>query len=111
MRNANLPFDHLLAELVAFPLASEAALTNPVVGLDPALTDGTGQLWRVAERELIAAFPAVSLDELVALRDLCWFGGADASRRSLADHLRLASAKVLAGPGHRLPALPDHPST
>lgn len=108
MRNANLPFDHLLSELVAFPLTSEAALTNPITHLDRGMSGGTGPLWRAAERELITAFPAISLDELVALRDLCWFGGGS-DTRSLAEHLRTASSRVLAGSRHRFPARPDHP--
>src|SRR5262249_28644920 len=70
---APLPFDHLFAELAAFPLASEAALVNPLTHLDPAMTTATARLWRAAERELLAAAPGVSLDDLVALRDGCWF--------------------------------------
>lgn len=97
-RAARLPFDHLLAELAAFPLASETALHNPVTHLDPGMSGGTGELWRAAERELIASAPGVSLDELVAMRDLCWFNGSDAAR-SLAAHLRATTSGLLRASG------------
>lgn len=74
-RAAFLPFDHLAAELLAFPLGSEAALANPVVALDPAMNDpATVELWEAAERALLSASPALSLDELVSMRDDLWFG-------------------------------------
>jgi hypothetical protein len=117
-RTAFLPFDHLAAELVAFPLWSEAALSKPVTHLDPKMTSSTKHLWRAAERELIASAPAVSLDELIAMRDDYWFGEFDGSGRRLDPrarrdlprplhcHLRIAAqrhlAEVRSGIGSRL---------
>ncbi|RYD84657.1 MAG: hypothetical protein EOP84_04900 [Verrucomicrobiaceae bacterium] len=73
-RNTAIPWHHTIAELVAFPLASEAALGQSVVALDPQLDqEETWRLWRAAERELIAASPSFSIDELVGLRDELWF--------------------------------------
>ena len=86
-RTARLPFDHLFAELTAFPLASESALVNPLTHLDPAMSSATRALWRAAERELLVAAPAVSLDEIIAMRDGCWFDRSQAAR-SLQEHLR-----------------------
>ncbi|RYZ40611.1 MAG: hypothetical protein EOO71_15325 [Myxococcaceae bacterium] len=77
-RNAAIPWHHIIAELVAFPLASEAALGQSVISLDPRLEqEETWRLWRAAERELIAASPSFSIDELVGLRDALWFKGDD----------------------------------
>ncbi|MEV0614082.1 hypothetical protein AB0I81_12230 [Nonomuraea sp. NPDC050404] len=87
-RTASLPFDHLLAELTAFPIVSEAALTNPITHLDPNMDPATAGLWRAAEAELLSAAPAMSLDELVAMRDGAWFGGFNNGPRSLQKHLR-----------------------
>lgn len=70
-RIAVIPLSQLRAEIVAFPLASEAAF---VAGLTKLTSDGAPQLWRAAERELLRASPAVSFDELVAMRDDLWFG-------------------------------------
>ena len=72
-RTALLPFDHLAAELVAFPLSSETALRWAVTRLDPELQGRTARLWRAAEREMVASAPGMTLDELTALRDQCWF--------------------------------------
>jgi hypothetical protein len=119
-RTAVLPFDHLAAELVAFPLCSEAALTMAVTHLDPTLDADTGRLWRAAERDLVTSSPGMSLDELTAMRDDCWFAGlgrggdprqrpprplhhhlADAARRPLAvlePALRAVAPPVVRGP-------------
>lgn len=89
-RTTLLPFDHLRAELTAFPLASEAALTNPVTHLDPDPDphDPVVALWRSAEKELLPAAPGVALDDLTAMRDSCWFGDGRRTRRSLQSFLR-----------------------
>lgn len=82
-RGASLPFDHLFAEVAAFPLASEAALTDPVTHLEPgmnrdtAMGPATARLWRAAERELLLQAPGVSVTDLVMIRDRCWFGEHD----------------------------------
>ena len=86
-RTVRLPFDHLVAELAAFPLGSEAALKTPLTDLDPNLTGSTGLLWRAAERELLNAAPGISLDELTALRDRSWFNGDDNNPVPLGKHL------------------------
>jgi hypothetical protein len=108
-RTAYLPFDHLFAELAAFPLASESALANPLTHLDPAMTTATGRLWRAAERELLGAAPGVSLDDLVALRDGIWFAEDGAGPRPLQAFLRQVALRHLdylgagVGPGRPPP--------
>jgi len=106
-RSAHLPFDHLFAELAAFPLASESALVNPLTCLDPAMTPATARLWRAAERELLTAAPGLSLDDLVALRDGCWFAGDGDRSRPLQVFLRHVALLYLddlgAGVGPRRP--------
>jgi len=89
-RTTLLPFDHLRAELTAFPLASEAALANPVTHLhpDPDPDDPVVTLWRAAEKELLSAAPGVALDDLTAMRDSCWFGDRRRTGRSLQSFLR-----------------------
>lgn len=113
VRTANLPFDHLLAELVAFPLASETALANPVTHMDPAMSTATGRLWRAAERKLLSTAPGVSIDDLIAMRDRCWFGDSDSAPRSLQTHLRDVALTHLeylgAGLGPRRPPALDGP--
>ena len=112
-RTAHLPFDHLFAELAAFPLASESALAHPLTHLDPAMSAATRRLWRAAERELLAAAPGVSLDDLVALRDGSWFAEDDGSPRPLQAFLRHVALRHLeylgAGVGPRRPPPLDGP--
>ena len=81
--------------MAAFPLASEAALRIGTTYLEPTLDRHTQQLWRAAESELVRASPALSLDEIGAMRDLVWFGHGHGSRRviQLTDFLR-ATAKT-----------------
>ncbi|WP_158621448.1 hypothetical protein [Corallococcus aberystwythensis] len=80
-RNAAIPWHHTISELVAFPLASEAALHQRITSLDPRLKEEeTWRLWRAAERELIAASPSFSIDELVGLRDALWFNDTNRKR-------------------------------
>jgi hypothetical protein len=113
VRTAHLPFDHLFAELAAFPLASESALANPLTHLDPAMTTATGRLWRAAEHELLGAAPGVSLDDLVALRDGIWFAEDGAGPRPLQAFLRHVAMRHLdylgAGVGPRRPPPLDGP--
>ena len=49
-RLARIPLDHVVAELAAFPLATEGALTTGVTELDAQMRGATGPLWRSAER-------------------------------------------------------------
>src|SRR5262249_13874448 len=76
-RLARIPLDHVVAELAAYPLASEGALRAGVVELDGTMADGAGRLWRSAENSLLGSFPSFSLDELVGLRDRIWFEEGD----------------------------------
>ena len=73
LRLAAIPFEHIEAEVAAFPIASEASFRSPPVFLDPA-TFRQKDLWRAAEREILGSIPAVPLDEFVAIRDRLWFG-------------------------------------
>ena len=81
-RVARSPFEHLSAEIAAFPIASESSFRLAVTHLSPHLSPtfgaaqqaGTGALWRDAEQSLLGQAPAVSVDEITALRDLVWFG-------------------------------------
>jgi hypothetical protein len=91
LRSANLPIDHLIAEIAAYPLASESAFRLAPIALDPRLSDTTRALWRAAERDLLGHFPAFSVDEGLAFRDALWFGDATVGLSSLARWLpRLA---------------------
>ena len=112
-RTAHLPFDHLFAELAAFPLASESALAHPLTHLDPGMSAATARLWRAAEHELLAAAPGLSLDDLVALRDGSWFAEDGDRERPLQDFLRDVALRHLeylgAGVGPRLPPPLDGP--
>ena len=91
-RLAAIPFEHVEAELAAFPIASEASFRSPHVFLDP-VTHRQKELWRAAERDVLASIPAVPLDEFVAIRDRLWFGetpdlNGARSGISLVDYLR-----------------------
>jgi hypothetical protein len=112
-RGIRLPFEHLMAELAAFPLASGAALAGPLTRLDPMLSAPTATLWRAAERHLTAIALGVSVDELMAMRDSCWFGSDHDRPRTLHAHLRAATDAYLeslgGGLNTRRPALPDSP--
>lgn len=75
-RYAAIPIDHAVAEMAAFPIASEAALRLAITELNPIPSGPTATLWREAERKALGGFPAFSVDEAVALRDLLWFSAA-----------------------------------
>ncbi len=87
-RQTAVPIDHVIAELAAFPLASEASLhlqsqasktaAPQCIKLDPSLQGPTAPLWRAAENHLLGSYPGFAVDELVAMRDRIWFN----------DHLR-----------------------
>ena len=104
-RLASIPFEHMEAELAAFPIASEASFRSPFVRLDP-VTLGLQQknLSRAAEREILLSMPSVPLDEFVAIRDRVWFGdrqaGVDVQAQvPLARYLRGLSERYLDGLG------------
>lgn len=73
LRVASLPIDHVIAEMTAFPLASEAAFRLGITHLPRNLKLRTDELWRTAEQELGRACPSFSLDELIEIRDRAWF--------------------------------------
>ena len=121
IRRASTPVDHLVAEMAATPLASvaslELALTQLVSDLpnrtvrhrydarDPC--QDTAELWRRAERELLQSFPAVSLDELIAIRDMLWFQHGSGSSPTVGDYLRDIAQMFLEAHGAMLvPTLP-----
>lgn len=71
-RLATIPFEHLEAELAAFPLASEASFHLGTSSLNP-LVNNDDKLWRAAEKHLLNALPSIPPDEAVAIRDKLWF--------------------------------------
>ncbi len=91
-RLARIPFEHVEAELAAFPIASEASFRSGLVCLEPVASRVSmhRNLWpapeggirtarqlnlaRVAERDILLSVPSVPLDEFVAIRDRVWFG-------------------------------------
>jgi len=83
-RLAHIPWGHTVAELVAFPFASETALQLATTSLSPGMSreeEATGRLWRAVEREMLASAPTLSLDELLALRDFFWFENGEGERQ------------------------------
>ena len=76
-RHAAIPIDHAIAEMAAFPIASETALRLAIAELVayPSLDRNTAKLWREAESQALGGFPAFSVDEVVTLRDETWFEG------------------------------------
>ncbi len=71
-RLATIPFEHVEAELAAFPLASEASFYLGTPSLDP-LVSRKDELWRAAEKHVLHTLPSVPPDEAVAIRDKLWF--------------------------------------
>jgi len=98
-RLAGIPVDHVVAEVAAFPLASEAALRLAVTEFHPELPgppDRTQELWRLAEGQILGSFPAFSIEEAVAIRDKIWFGDRSAGVVPLASYLRRLARSFLA---------------
>jgi hypothetical protein len=100
LRQAQVPLDHVFAELLAYPLASEAAFAAAATRLEPDGPAGAG-LWREFEREVFRANPGVTLDEITSLRDRIWFDSADPGpgRAALHAYLRRHAAGLLAAAG------------
>jgi hypothetical protein len=71
-RLATIPFEHVEAELAAFPLASEASFRLGTASLDP-LVSNNDRLWRDAEKYVLNTLPSVPPDETVVIRDKLWF--------------------------------------
>lgn len=97
-RTALIPIAHITAEVVACPLASEAGLQRAVTSLCPELSGKTVRggetihLWRRTEQDLLRAYPSVSLDELVAIRDDHWFFEMQ-GERPLGEYLRCTAKR------------------
>ncbi|MEZ6112405.1 MAG: hypothetical protein R3C99_15515, partial [Pirellulaceae bacterium] len=96
-RVSDVPFDHVIAELAAFPLAAEESFAAGIEQLDPAVerAEPMRRLWRAAERRMTEGQAAMSLDELVALRDRLWFWD-EGSRITLEKYLRHLADEFLA---------------
>lgn len=89
VRKIAIPIDHLVAEVAAFPLGTERALELGTRVLDPTMRQSaTRKLWRHAEVSLLHAFPAFSVEEIVAARDRLWFGDSSERLAPLGAYLR-----------------------
>lgn len=98
-RIALIPIAHVAAEVVAYPLASEAGLALGLTSLSPLLGGKTTELWRRAEQDLLPRHPAIALDELVAIRDDLWFNSGEGT--SLGSYLRGVAGRFLESRGAR----------
>ena len=106
-RTAQIPIDHMVAEVAAFPLASEAAFKMAIVELDDELDPPSGPLWREAERQIFGGFPAVSVEEAVGIRDKVWFAGRG-RRVAMGEYLLRVARMFLEATGDAaVPVLPD----
>jgi hypothetical protein len=73
-RQATIPFEHVEAELAAFPLVSEASFRLGIPTLEPLVSlKSNDKLWRAAEKHILNTLPSVPPDEAVAIRDKLWF--------------------------------------
>lgn len=110
-RYSGVPVGHILAEMVAFPLASESSFRLGVVELDPKLKDSSADLWRAAEATMLGHSAAFTVDETLALRDYTWFHGVLDKPQALSRYLQRIARSYLAlrGPS-AIPSvpLPDH---
>lgn len=89
-RLARIPFEHLEAELAAFPLASEESFRLGTASLNPQVSRAENdKLWRATERVVLNALPSVPLDEAVTIRDRLWFDSDSLNQntRSLEDRV------------------------
>jgi hypothetical protein len=110
-RSAGIPIDHILAEIAAFPVASEASLRLRPTFLDPRFESASksSQLWRQAENMVLNSFPAFSVDEVLSARDRIWFGLAPSDQPAALDqYLRgIADSYLIANGPVALPHLKD----
>ncbi len=73
-RQATIPFEHVEAELAAFPFASEASFQLGVSSLNPLIGGrDKDKLWQAAEKDVLNTLPSIPPDEAVAIRDRLWF--------------------------------------
>ena len=73
-RTTGIPTSHIVAELAAFPLASQESFELAPNMIDPNLEGASGALWRAAEHHVLSSFPGLSVDSALAMRDGIWFG-------------------------------------
>lgn len=73
LRTVNYPLDHVIAETIAFPIASEGSFRIASANIEEPQTLGGQRLWRAAEQHLISSYPSLPLEELVMLRDRTWY--------------------------------------
>jgi len=85
-RTASIPIAHLIAEMAASPLASEASFRSAIVTLSPTCAGSSAGFWRATERALLAEFPSFSIDEMVHVRDWLWFRTCTPDGRSIPVH-------------------------
>lgn len=97
-RHATIPHDHIVSNLITFPLASVSAFENSIVELDPLIKESTEKLWRNVERKLIHSVPDLTIDQVVAVRDLFWFHNSE-KPVSMADYLLFVSSRFLRATG------------
>src|ERR1041385_4011563 len=98
-RLATIPFEHVEAELAAFPLASETSFQLCIASLDP-LISRKDELWRAAEKHILSTLPSVPPDEAVVIRDKLWFDSSNAEQKvsqsvPLSGYLRRLAASYL----------------
>ena len=108
VRLAGIPIDHVVAEVAAFPLSSEAALACSLSEFDPELKEPTRALWRDAEKHLLNTSPSFSVEEVIAVRDSVWFHLCHGERLPLTTYLRHLAREYLEPRGdHAVPRLLD----
>jgi hypothetical protein len=109
-RLAAIPFEHLEAELAAFPLASVASFSQSTISLNPLISlKGNDELWRAAERDILNSLPSVPLDEAATVRDKLWFYRSRPEQMSfepvsLSAYLRRLAESYLDTKGHPIEA-------
>ncbi|HEY7427222.1 MAG TPA: hypothetical protein VH682_23510 [Gemmataceae bacterium] len=101
LRQTLLPLDHVYAELLAYPLASEEAFHAGLVRLDPPRAGGPLDLfWQAFERNAFHGLPGTSIDEMACLRDRVWYGAPGVGGCSLHAYLRRHAEGLLRSAGH-----------
>jgi hypothetical protein len=101
LRQALVPLEHVYAELLAFPLASEAAFRAGLDRLEPGPSGGAGdRLWQGFEQDLFHTLPALSVDEMACLRDRVWYGAPGSEGGPLHAYLRRHAAGLLRACGN-----------
>lgn len=78
LRQKSFPIQHVVAEIAAFPLASEVALNLAVSVLGDGGADH--RLWRSAESGVLATFSGFSVEEAISLRDAIWYANGSPGR-------------------------------